>query len=365
MTALDTPAVSVAAQAGLPEELAGALRTHAADRSRDVDADRADVRDTLRWLAEQDLLTAGAPANAGGGLARSVAVIAALAGGCMATAFSTWAHRATVEYLAASGNAVLRDTLLPRLARAELTGSTAMATAFQDVLGLREVDVVARPEGGDVVLDGRIGWASNLFDGGIVVLPARLEDGRRLVVAVSLDAAGISVAPRPPLLALQATRSSSFGLEAVRVPAEHLVAEDFSAFLAQVRPTFLLLQAAFCVGVAEAALDSSRDRLTGTNAELAGDQRDLEGRHDEVTDHLLRQARAVGTNAAPRPVDTTRVRLDAARLAVEAVAHEARVRGGAGYVASSPTARRLREVAFLPIQSPTEAQLRWEMSRSA
>jgi len=47
------------------------------------------------------------------------------------------------------------------------------------------------------------------------------------------------------------------------------------------------------------------------------------------------------------------------------VATEAKVLGGRGFLATSGTARRLREVAFLPIQSPTEAQLLTELSRGA
>ena len=42
---------------------------------------------------------------------------------------------------------------------------------------------------------------------------------------------------------------------------------------------------------------------------------------------------------------------------------EATVRGGTGYLAASAVSRRLREAAFLPIQAPTEGQLRWELSR--
>jgi alkylation response protein AidB-like acyl-CoA dehydrogenase len=58
------------------------------------------------------------------------------------------------------------------------------------------------------------------------------------------------------------------------------------------------------------------------------------------------------------------LRLEVGRLGVDATRHEVTVRGGAGYLAGGATARRFREAAFLPIQSPTEAQLRWELSRS-
>ncbi len=54
-------------------------------------------------------------------------------------------------------------------------------------------------------------------------------------------------------------------------------------------------------------------------------------------------------------------RLEVAKMAQQAVDVELRVAGGRGYRASSPTARRVREAAFLPIQSPTEGHLRFEL----
>jgi hypothetical protein len=38
------------------------------------------------------------------------------------------------------------------------------------------------------------------------------------------------------------------------------------------------------------------------------------------------------------------------------------VTGGAGYLAGSDTARRVREAAFLPVQAPTVPQLRREVA---
>jgi alkylation response protein AidB-like acyl-CoA dehydrogenase len=58
-------------------------------------------------------------------------------------------------------------------------------------------------------------------------------------------------------------------------------------------------------------------------------------------------------------------RLEVARMAQLAVDVELRVAGGGGYRASSSTARRLREAAFLPIQSPTEGHLLFELERAA
>jgi len=56
-------------------------------------------------------------------------------------------------------------------------------------------------------------------------------------------------------------------------------------------------------------------------------------------------------------------RLEGSDIAVAATRLEAMLCGGAGYVASSATTRRFRESAFLPIQSPSEGQLRWELEK--
>ena len=63
--------------------------------------------------------------------------------------------------------------------------------------------------------------------------------------------------------------------------------------------------------------------------------------------------------------ELVRLRLECARLATATTALEAKVVGGRAYVTTHPTARRLREAAFLPIQAPTEGQLRWELAHSA
>ena len=109
--------------------------------------------------------------------------------------------------------------------------------------------VTARQSGGDLILDGRIAWASNLLaapGAAISVTAAVDEDGRRLVVALPLDAAGVQIAPYPNLLALQATRSSSVILDGVRVPGSAVLADDLRVCLGRIRPTFLALQASFC-----------------------------------------------------------------------------------------------------------------------
>lgn len=327
-----------------------------------VDAGERDVRPALTSLGTARLLDLGTLGSAGT-LTDQAVILRRLAGVCMASAFSAWAQHMAIDYLAAWGSPELKAEVLADLAAGTRPGATAMATAFQSALGLQEVSVIADDESDDeVVLDGLVPWASNLFeDGAVVVLPARTSAGRRLIVAVRTDQDGVTVKPCPPLLALGSTASTSLRLDAVRVPTTHVLTYRFLDFLADVRGPFLLLQTAFCLGIAEAALASAADRSLGPDDVLADDHRELSDRLGALTSahvRLLARGRHADT-------EVVTLRLAAGRLGVEATRHEANAAGGAGYLATSATARRLREAAFLPIQSPTEAQLRWELSRSA
>lgn len=324
------------------------------ERAAAVDAHHLDIRPSLRQLGDAELLGLDLPEQA--------EVVRTLARACTATAFSVWAHRTAIAYLTRWGSAALRDHILPDLLAGRRTAATAMATAFQAALGLRELGVTASPTDDGVTLRGTIPWASNLFDdGAVVVLPARTEDGRNLIVAITTDQPGVRLLPYPQLLALDATASTTVKLDGVAVTAEWILTDRFLDFLADVRPAFLLLQTALALGLADASLEAAAPPLEGANVVLAEDHARLRTDREHLDTTFARRL------AAPAPADDelVRLRLAAAELAVDATRHEATTTGGAGYLATSATARRLREAAFLPIQSPTEAQLRWELSRSA
>jgi len=119
----------------------------------------------------------------------------------------------------------------------------------------------------------------------------------------------------------------------------------------------------FCLGLAARALSEARAALRGQNEVFRADLDALDARAAGLARAMRPRLRDRGTSAEIR--DLVQMRLDSAQLATAAVALEAKVAGGRGYVTTSPTARRLREAAFLPVQAPTEGQLRWELSRSA
>ncbi|OOK73454.1 ntrC domain protein [Mycobacterium kansasii] len=72
-------------------------------------------------------------------------------------------------------------------------------------------------------------------------------------------------------------------------------------------------------------------------------------------------AASVGGQQPPSKKELLSLRLSAAEIASASAALEIRTAGGKGYASRTPASRRYREAAFLPVQSPSEAQLRWEL----
>ncbi len=348
--------------AGLhPDEAVAAIAARAAA----TDACEHDVRTGLAELGAAGVLDLGAPANRDGALVDMAGLIAAVARGCMSTAFSTWAHRMAIEYLASHPTTWSDAGVLDALRAGARPGATAMAPAFKDLLGLEPLGVTAAPDGDDLVLDGSVPWASNLFDEAVVVLPARTAAGGRVVVAVEVAQPGFTVVELPPLLALDSTRSGAIRLEGVRVAPDRVLSDDLAGFVERIRPTFLLLQTAFALGLAAECVAQAERKLRNLTTVFRPDVETAAQRLAALDGDLHRYARAVAAPDQPGVRQLLQLRLDAAVLAQDAAALEAKVAGGAGYVAAGATARRLREAAFLPVQSPTEGQLRWELAHSA
>lgn len=332
-----------------------ALRDDLAQRAVAVDAATDDPRRALQQLADAGLLTLGAPGR-DGTVAEQAAVLADVGAICMSTAFCAWGHRMTLEYLAPAAGERFED-----LAALRRIGSSAMAGAFKLAAGIEPLSVRARREGDTLVLDGRIPWASNLHADALIVLTVALEeDGASptpTVVTIDAGADGVAVKPATGLLALESTASGFLAFDGARIPVADALDEEFAAFVDRVRRPFLTLQSGFCLGLTRAALDAAATKLDGLGSMFADEHADLVARRDDAERRLA----ALADDPAAGKRDLVALRLDLALLARESVHVEAAVTGGRGYVAASPTARRLREAAFLPVQSPTEGHLRWEL----
>jgi alkylation response protein AidB-like acyl-CoA dehydrogenase len=326
------------------------------DRAGALDDGVTDVRADIAELGRAGLFELGYDST---GLQDMVRAIEEVSSHSLAVGFSAWAHRMTLEYLH-HAPAPLRDRHFAELSSGSRIGVTAMAAALKQAAGLGAVPVVGEWRGNELTISGPIHWASNVFPEALMVLPARTPTGETVVVAVDVDAAGVTVNTHPRLMALGATASTSLRLKEVVVPSGNIITSDLSGFVQRIRPTFLLLQTAFCVGVGGAALAATGDLASKTGAQFEGERSHLLN-----TSAALRQRLYEFANdpSAATIADLLRLRLDAATAALAATRLEFSVTGGTAYAVGSPANRRFREAAFLPIQSPSEGQLRWELTQ--
>jgi hypothetical protein len=342
-----------------PVSLAANVLDEIASNAAALDEGDRDTRDNLGLLARDGLLRLGAPGNRDNGLPAMAAVIADVAGHCLSTAFSVWAHRMTLEYLTAAATPWSLDTAA-RLTGSGPLGVTGMASAFKDAAGCGAIDIAATPSHGGYRLNGALRWASNLYPDSVLVTAAQTVSGDKVVVALPLATDGVTVGNHFELLALGSTASSSIALEDVHVGDEQILSRDVGAFLDSVRPTFLVLQSAMCVGLAHRCLDEVASNLSGVNSAFSAEFDLLAGELDHAEGQVRSFAAAVG-GSTPSKHDLLTLRLAAADVVSAAAALEIRTAGGKGYARRTHSSRRFREAAFIPVQSPSEAQLRWEL----
>jgi alkylation response protein AidB-like acyl-CoA dehydrogenase len=355
-----------------------------------VDAGEEGVRPGVEFLLGQGL--------ADPGTARAAHLLTGVARSDLASAFSAWAHRMVITYLSSARWHSDLASSAKSLDTGAALGVTAMAAGTARYLSGAPLPVAYRLGGDRLILDGVIPWASNLLPPYVAVTAAADADdpSRTVVVAFTDRTPGVTIGPYPDLVALRSTGSASIRLHGAVVSTDAVISTDLAGFVEGILPGFLLLQTAFCRGLTERALAETanavergaeilrpdlvrlqaaahrngrrldklahrvdqRDRTA--NAEPAGRRRERPGADCEPVGADARSVRL----AIPLP-DLLRLRLRSAQLAQDAVRLELAAVGGRGYLRTGGTARRLRESAFLPIQAPTEVQLRWTLSRFA
>ena len=299
-------------------------------------------------------------------------LIAALAEKCLSTAFVTWSHRMTTEYIDRFATTDFRNRYLPELLEGRRVGSTALATALADRSGKELLPITfveTADDGGEAayLISGVIPWASNLYEDTLVVFAARNEttEERVIFAAVLGDHEGITVKPAADLLALNATASGTVRFDNLKLGAGQLLTRDVNLFLGQMRPRFLVLQSSFCLGLVRASLTS----IAGANglAPFAQDVEEFTSELERLSAELTRLGSKLEQYPAPgnghAPLEFLKLRLGAAELAQAVARVELATIGGRGYYSASATSRRIRESLFLSVQAPTEGSLRWEISQ--
>ncbi|MDW8321647.1 MAG: acyl-CoA dehydrogenase family protein [Armatimonadota bacterium] len=325
-----------------------------------------DAQTVLQWLSQEGYLQQGVPRAYGGSGSRlweAVQAIAEVSQECLTSGFLFWCQRVFIEYLLHTDNEPLRDSLLPDMLAARRAGATGLSNAMKHLGGLEPLRTRATLLEDGVALDGFLPWASNLQPRRFVVaVAAQVDEQRALVAAVPAEADGVQRSDDLQLLGLQSSQTATLTLQRVHLPRRWLLGDNAHEFLSRVRPGFLLLQCGLPMGVAQRALQEAQ-------ANMQSAKRVLQHRADALCQQW--QALSEHTHAlsvqAPLPASVmpelfqTRIRW--VRMAVQAVQLELEATGGAAFLRDSDTARRLREVSFLPVLTPSATQLALQLQQ--
>jgi alkylation response protein AidB-like acyl-CoA dehydrogenase len=350
--------------AGLDAQFAAWLDANA----QALDCGGAESDSLLPLLAAQGLTKVGVPENVGGrggNLVDVVAVVAGLAQHSLSAAFVYWAQRAVIECLLGSPNQQLVQRLLPVLLGGTLAGAPGLSNAMKSLAGLDRMHLQFVPGDGANALNGSVHWATNLRKSGFVVAAAaqNSRDGDVRVFAVPGDVEGVLREPDFDLLALRGTNTAAIRMAGVSLDDGWCLHPDAKVFLPIVRPALLAMQCGLGLGLARASMCSIGESVGLAPPVLIAEVHELQGAIDEYWLQLTTVIGDGGLHERVRELVCLRLRM--VELALSAAQLELQALGGRAYVSGRADSfgRRWREVAFLPIVTPTALQLKTELIR--
>lgn len=287
-------------------------------------------------------------------------VIRIVARCCLATAFLVWCQTAAVVYVRTGASDWLRAELLQAIERGHLLAGTGLSNAVKAAAGLERLRLRAVPAADGYRLSGTLPAVSNLGPGHWFGVVAGTGSGR-MAALVPTDAPGIELVPRERFVALNGTGTYAVRFADVAVPGRWVLAADADAWLARIRPGFLLSQVGLGLGLADDVAAHAARRVARRPG-LAWWAARLERRRRRV------EAAVSAAAAAPPASDAewrrlVRLRRASGRLALDAAETAAVADGSAGYQAGSWASRRAREAWFVAILTPSLVQLEVELRR--
>jgi isovaleryl-CoA dehydrogenase len=342
-----------------------------APQAGEIDKTGTFPRANIDALAKQGLLgliSAEEVGGRGAGMDAAADVIERLSGACGSTAMVTLMHYAATALIEAHGGddirrAIARDGHLTTLAFSE-TGSRSHFWAPLST---------ASSDNGQVVLDASKSWVTSAGEADSYVWSSRplAADGPMTLWLVPSDAAGLGVRGPFDGLGLRGNASSPVRAENVRIPHGAMLGADGAGLdiaLQTTLPYFLVLSAAFSLGLMEALVARASAHLTGTRLEHLGqtmaDQPDLRARFarlrirtDEVRAFLNDTLTALGSGREDATLRVLQVKAVAGEAAPEVADGVMRLCGGSAFRKEFGVERLFRDALAARVMAPTTEAL--------
>jgi alkylation response protein AidB-like acyl-CoA dehydrogenase len=330
-------------------------------------------RAAVEALGKAGILGLTSSSDVGGGgqsLADAAKVIEQLAGTCGSTAMVVLMHYAATAILEAHGNDETR--------RAIAAGGHLSTLAFSEA-GSRShfwaPTSTAKSDGnGTVQLDASKSWVTAAGQADSYVWSSRplSGDGPMTLWFVPSGSDGLQVKGKFDGLGLRGNASTPVSGDAVQVPKESILGGDGAGLdiaLATALPTFLVLNAAFSLGLMQAMIAEAGEHLKNTKLthldQTLAEQENQRGRYaqlltktDEVRAFLADTLLALGTGRADATLRVLQVKAVASEAATEVADGVMRLCGGSAFRKELGVERRFRDAMAARVMAPTTEALR-------
>ncbi|MFE9172237.1 acyl-CoA dehydrogenase family protein [Streptomyces kebangsaanensis] len=322
----------------------------------------------VRALAEAGLLgLLGSPEDGGGGgdLRQAAGVVERLAGACGSTAMVLLMHYAAVTVI---------DRYGPRDVRRAVAEGRHLSTLAFSERGSRShfwapCGTAAPGRPGTVRLDAEKSWVTSAGEADSYVWSSRplRADGVMSLWLVPSGSTGLRVRGEYDGFGLRGNGSSPVTATGVTVPGTALLGGDgegLDTALELVMPVFLVLSAAFCLGVTGTLLDLTAEHLRGSRLEhleqsLAQQPTARQGyarlrlRTDAARAFLDDTLTALTTDRPDARLRVLQVKALAAETAAEVADGAMRLCGGAAFRRELGVERRFRDALAARVMAPT------------
>ncbi|WP_167769055.1 acyl-CoA dehydrogenase family protein [Nocardia sp. CS682] len=329
-------------------------------------------REGIRALGDAGLLGLLSSTEVGGkgaSLGDAAEVIEKLAGACGSTAMVLLMHYAATAILEAHGPKDIREAIgagehLTTLAFSEAGSRSHFWAPTSSATGT---------DNGTVTLDASKSWITSAGEADSYVWSSRplAADGPMTLWFVPSKSAGLAVQKRFDGFGLRGNSSSPVTGEDVKVPEDAILGADGAGLdiaLQTALPQFLVLNAAFCVGLMQSLVTEAGEHLKRTTLAHLGQtlaeqptQRaqyaHLLTRTDEVRAFLQDTLSALGSGRADATLRVLQVKAVAAEAAAEVSDGVMRLCGGSAFRKELGVERRFRDSLAARVMAPTTEAL--------
>jgi len=335
----------------------------------EVDATGKFPREAIGALGRAGVLGLTTSAEVGGGgqgLRAAADVIERLAGACGSTAMVTLMHYAAVAAIDHHGPEDVRR----RIAAGEYLATLAFSEVgsrshFWAPLGT----ATAADRGGDVRLDGRKSWvtAAGEADGYVWSSRALAADGPMTLWLVPASSTGLRQPAPFDGLGLRGNASTPVTADGVTVARTAMIGADGGGLdlaLAEILPFFLVLSAAFSVGLMEATVAETTRHLASTRLEhldqslaeqplVRVDHARMRLTTDQAAALLADTLAALESGRDDAMLRVLEVKAAAGEAAIDVTDLAMKVCGGAAFRKELGIERRFRDARAARVMAPT------------